>query len=438
MNFLIYAASFSSLIFVPLLCRDLGATPWEIGLIGTVYGAAYWVSSLYFGWRSDVCGRVGFIRLGIICGTVAFTGQLLARDLVTLAVWRGLVGLALGMATAALVALVYETGGHMGTFGSYGSLGWVAGAVAGALLQDYRRLFLLSALLSGLALIFSAGLREAESGARRPVPRPGEVMKRQARVYAAVFLRHLGAGGVWVLLPLYFAELGASPTWIGILWALNFAGQVPGMRLAERFDAQRIFRFGLLGSAAVFVAYALARNHMQLIPAQGLLAAAWSGLYVGALLLVLRAGVERGTASGGLVATLNLCEAVGPLWGGAVAEIWSYRAVMGVAAGLSLAGFLVYVLPRSAFRDQAVPADGATERNIAGPELPEGRSGLIHACGKAPELPRVKVEVEDESRRGIRTEAVPGEDGKRLRTGPRCHGGARGAAHEHPYGRGAR
>jgi MFS family permease len=357
LNLLVYAASFSSYIFVPLLCRDLGATPWEVGLIGTVHGAAYLASSLYFGWRSDVRGRVGFIRLGLICGTVAFAGQLLARDLLTLALWRALVGFALGMVAAVLVAYVYETGGHMGAFGSYGSLGWVAGAVAGALLQDYRRLFLLSAVLSALALCFSAGLREGEHRNRQPVPGPVEVLRRQARVYAAVFLRHVGAGGVWVLLPLYFAELGASPAWIGILWALNFAGQVPGMRLAERFDAERIFRFGLLGSAAVFVAYALAGNHMQLIPVQGLLAASWSGLYVGALLLVLRAGVERGTASGGLVATLNLCEAVGPLWGGAVAEIWSYRAVLGVAAGLSLAGFLVYALPRSASGDQLVPTE---------------------------------------------------------------------------------
>lgn len=353
LNFLIYAANFSSLIFVPLLSRDLGANPWEVGLVGTVYGATYWISSLYFGWRSDVRGRVRFIRLGLICGAVAFTGQLLARDLVTLAVWRGLVGFALGMATAALVALVYETGGQMGIFSSYGSLGWVAGALAGALLQDYRRLFLLSALLSGLALVFSAGLREPESGAGRPVPRLGEVLRRQAHVYAAVFLRHVGAGGVWVLLPLYFAELGASRAWIGILWALNFAGQVPAMRLAEHFNAERIFRFGLLGSFLVFLGYALAGNYVQLIPVQGLLAVAWSCLYVGALLLVLRAGVERGTASGGLVATLNLCEAVGPLWGGAVAQVWSYRAVMGLAAGLSLAGLAVYAVRRSSSRVRA-------------------------------------------------------------------------------------
>ncbi|MBC7106768.1 MAG: MFS transporter [Firmicutes bacterium] len=390
LNFLIYAASFSSLIFVPVLCRDLGASPWGIGVIGAVYGAAYWISSLYFGWRSDVSGRVGFIRLGIICGTVAFTGQLFAGDLVSLAVWRGLVGLALGMTTAALVALAYETGIPMGTFSSYGSLGWVAGAAAGAVLQDYRRLFLLSAFLGGLALILSAGLREAAPASRRPPPRPGEVMKRQARVYAAVFLRHLGAGGVWVLLPLYFAELGASAAWIGVLWALNFAGQVPGMRLAGRFDAARAFRFGLIGSSAVFAGYALARDYTQLIPAQALLAAAWSGLYVGALLLVLRAGEERGTAGGGLVAILNLCEAVGPLWGGAVAEVWGYRTVMGAAAALCLAGYLAYVVPRPVFRGRSASAGGAGQERVTGGKPPAGRPGREPALAAKSLRPRSK------------------------------------------------
>jgi predicted MFS family arabinose efflux permease len=46
---------------------------------------------------------------------------------------------------------------------------------------------------------------------------------------------------------------------------------------------------------------------------------AWSCLYVGALLIVLRGGKEKGTAGGIFQSTLNLCNAIGPIIGGLIA-----------------------------------------------------------------------------------------------------------------------
>ena len=69
-----------------------------------------------------------------------------------------------------------------------------------------------------------------------------------------------------------------------------------------------------------------------------LLGVAWSCLYVGALVIVLQSGEERGTAGGIFQATLNLCNAIGPLLGGLIAQYWGYRGVMFFAAGLGVAG----------------------------------------------------------------------------------------------------
>jgi len=168
-------------------------------------------------------------------------------------------------------------------------------------------------------------------------------MRRDYRVYLAVFLRHLGATAVWIILPLYLAFLGMDRFWIGLLWGVNFAVQFVVMRFVERFSEYKTFTFGQLLSVLVFAAYAFVSGHICLIAVQVLLGVAWSCLYVGALLIVLRGGEEKGTASGIFQSTLNLCNAIGPLLGGLIAQGWGYRGVLFFAAALGAAGMLVAV-----------------------------------------------------------------------------------------------
>ncbi|MHB1421283.1 MAG: MFS transporter, partial [Bacillota bacterium] len=169
------------------------------------------------------------------------------------------------------------------------------------------------------------------------------IIRRGFPIYLAVFLRHLGAAAVWIILPLYFISLGLDKTWIGLLWGVNFAVQFVVMRYLERFNPHRVFAFGQIVSILVFVAFALVRHPWLFILVEALLGVAWSCLYVGGLLLVLRAGEERGTASGMFQATLNLCGAVGPFLGGLIAQGWGYRGAMFFAAALGVAGMMVAI-----------------------------------------------------------------------------------------------
>lgn len=355
-NFLLSFAVQGSLIFIPLLGAQLGGSDFQVGLIGSAYGGAFLVSSLVSGWKSDKSGRVNFVRWGLLISCLTFAAQLLSFNLWLLMALRALVGFSLGITTAASIAYAFEAGADMGKFSSYGSLGWIFGSLTAAVLGDIHLLFVVSSAVCFLAFVLALSYRE--NPAARPSGQPSlwQVVRRNHRVYTAVFLRHLGATAVWIILPLYFASLGLDKFWIGLLWGINFAVQFVVMRGLEKFSEYKTFAFGQLLSIFVFVAYAFVTNLWPLIAAQALLGVAWSCLYVGALLIVLKSGEERGTAGGIFQSTLNFCHAVGPLLGGFFAQMWGYRGVMLLAAALGVAGMLVAV-------PQAVPAErGGTSR----------------------------------------------------------------------------
>ena len=342
-NFFLSFAAMGSFIFIPLLGAQLGASDFEIGLVGAAYGIAFLFSSLFSGWKSDHLGRLLFVRWGLLISSAAFAVQLLAHSVVVLITVRALVGFSLGIATAAIIAYAFESGANMGKYSSYGSLGWIFGAVASALVGDIKLLFWLSFLFCLLAFFLSLSFQKAPTHHFSKPPNLWHVIRRDYRVYLAVFLRHLGASAVWVIFPLYLVSIGMDNFWIGLLWGINFAVQFVVMRQLERFSEFTMFFYGQLISLFVFTAYIFVTGRIYLIIVQVLMGVAWSCLYVGALLIVLRSGKEKGTAGGIFQSTLNLCNAIGPLLGGIIAQEWGYRGVMFFAAALCLGGMFVAI-----------------------------------------------------------------------------------------------
>lgn len=338
----------SSFIFVPLLGSELGASDLEVGVIGSVYGLAFLISSLISGWKSDHLGRLVFVRWGLLISSIAFAAQLLAHSVPALIIARGAVGLALGIAVAAMITYAFECGANMGKYSSYGSLGWIFGAAASALVGKIEILFWLSGLFCLAAFFISLGFRHAPSYKFQRPPNLLSVVRRDYRVYLAVFLRHLGASAVWVIFPLYLVSIGLDNFWIGTLWGINYGMQFLVMRQLERFSEFKTFFWGQVLSIVVFTSYAFLTSKPALVVSQVILGVAWSCLYVGALLIVLRGGKEKGTAGGIFQSTLNLCNAVGPIVGGLIAELWGYRGVMLFAAGLCVVGMFVTVKKREA------------------------------------------------------------------------------------------
>src|SRR5512137_2083416 len=251
----------SSSIFLPLYADRRGASRFQVGVIGSSYGIAYFVSSFIFGRQSDRRGRLVFVRLGLALGAAAYVLQMAAIDPVTLLTIRAGVGFCLGISSAAIMAYVYEAEGQVGRFAAYGSLGWLFGCVAAAVAAaitgatessaTYYALFAVSGAASALAFLLSFTLKE-EEGRRVSVPFfPLSLIRDNGRVYIPFFLRCLGSSAVWAVFPLFLVQIGASKLWVAILDAINMGLQFVFMRYVERFSSTRVRAVGLVTSVIV-------------------------------------------------------------------------------------------------------------------------------------------------------------------------------------------
>ncbi|HEY49680.1 MAG TPA: MFS transporter [Dehalococcoidia bacterium] len=339
-NFLFFFSIGSSIVFMPLYAEELGASNFMVGLIRSSYGAAFLISAFIFGRLSDLHGRLLFIKCGLGLAAGAYLLQIVAPNPIILLAVRALVGFCLGMSISAIMAYVHESGSRIGSAAAYGSLGWAVSSIVAAVFEEYNTLFIASAVAVVLALFVSFTLREERQTHIDVAFFPLNVIWANHKIYLPFLLRHMGATAIWAIFPLFLADMGASKSWIAIIWGINLGGQFVAMQIVQRYNPARMFTIGLIISIGVFTVYALASHYLQLVPVQICLAISWSCLYIGALNFLLRKNVERGTAVGLLYSANHLGNSIGPFLGGAISQLWGFGAVMYCAAGLSSAGLL--------------------------------------------------------------------------------------------------
>jgi len=330
-----------TVVYIPLLARDMGASKSQIGLlVGTVQAAAL-VSNLLFGRWADFGDRKKFVVVGVLATGLAVAAHVLARGLPGLFAVRAATGFCMGMFPAALVAYYYDQTQKLGRFTGFGSLGWGIGAVAsGAVAASW--LFPLAAVILGLtALVAIAGLRSQHVRLDQPFL-DTRVIRHNWHLYLSFYLRHTGAFSIWAIFPLFLADLGASRFWVGFVFALNPFSQVVFMNLLERFNSRLLVQAGLSVSVVVFAAYALASSYWWVIPIQVALALSWGLLYLGAMKRLMERNPERSTAAGTFQSMFGLSAVSGALLTGATGA-FGYAAVMLVAAALALAGAVIFL-----------------------------------------------------------------------------------------------
>jgi MFS family permease len=339
-NLLSNCAVETSNVFIALYAKDLGSSNFQVGLIAAISGVSFLVSSLLFGRLSDSYGRMAFIRVGLGLTAVSYLSQIVANSPLTLLVARSLVGFGLGINSSVIMAYTYENQKQIGSFISYGALGWLIGAVTASVVKNYTALFIISASVAFIAFLISFLLKEKVITRIRTAIFPVSLIKADYRIYLALFLRQLGGNAIWAIWPLYQAGIGATKTWIAMVEVTNMVGQIIFMRLVEKFRPSHMFRVGLLISAAVFIGYGFANRYWQLIPIQLVLSFAYSSMFIGALSYLLRHHPEYGTTSGLMNSTNAVSGVFGPFLGGAISETWGYPSLMYVSACITLLGFL--------------------------------------------------------------------------------------------------
>ncbi len=343
-QFLSNSALFASMIFIPILAKELSASDFEVGLIVSSYGFALFLSNYIFGRYSDVHGKKIFLISGLYLSGAACLVQILSDSVISLAISRIIVGFCAGIYPSALLAKAYIIKQErIGKFTSFGSFGWSFGILIAGILSVYWQIFLFSSFMFFIAFLFSLFISYKDD-VKIPVPRfPKDVIKRSAPAYVVMLIRHTGAMSLWAIFPLYLNEdLGGSLFHISILYSLNPLGQFFIMQLIDRFKSTKLIAWGLVISIISFIGMAIVTKFWLMIIPWVILSLAWGFLYVGSLKFVMERNKEKATSTGILNSTMHISGIIGAFLGGIIAFNFGRVANIYTAAILSSVALVLF------------------------------------------------------------------------------------------------
>ncbi|RKQ83645.1 MFS transporter [Brockia lithotrophica] len=366
------AVGFSQLIpFLPLfLASDLGLrnSPHLHFWSGAIYSVSFFSSFLMapvWGALADRMGRkLMVLRSGF---GMAVTNTLMAfvHTPGELFVLRFLNGFISGIVPASVSLMAVSAprervGWALGVLQSGSVAGTIVGPALGGLLAEhfgYRTLFLLTGAslfaVSLLALFGVSDVRTPPPPAREKGGRAGSILLRPDLVvlFLTNFLVQFAFVAIYPLLSLFVAELvgsdfGAS-FWAGVVMGLTalanmVAAPVLG-RATDRLGARRVLVGSLVLAAMALFPHAFVRGVASLLALRVVLGVALGGISP-SLNAVLRLRAPEGFESrtfGYATSAANLGNFLGPLFGGAVADVSSLRTVFPLSAALLLANAFV-------------------------------------------------------------------------------------------------
>lgn len=333
----------STALVVPLIASGF-ASLFEIGIIGAAYGLANFVSYFLFGRLSDTKGRRRpFIIAGLACASCAALLHVFMHDVASAILFRALLGFSVGIYYFPMIAYIAAAQSYkkkMGVFLGLGSLGWSLGTFLSGASGAGQFSFIISCVLFAIGFLISLSLPPIRHKELH-VPRfPAKLIRKNLGVYLSFLVRHSGAQSVWIIFPLFLLSIGASPFFIGVIYALNTFGQFfimnwLGAKLEGR-DERRFMEIGYILSACVFILYFFAQNPYQILPIQLILATGWSFVWLGSMINLSSRNEEKATSTGILGSMNGLAQAIGPFLGGAIAQLLGFHAVFVFAAIMCL------------------------------------------------------------------------------------------------------
>lgn len=342
-QFFTNSAVMMSILFIPILADNLGASGTEIGMIGAVYGASLFISTYIFSRASDILSPKLLLYTGFSSATLTFFLQALAYDAFSLGVIRTLAGFSAGIYPAALLLYVYRLKHSIENFISFMPLGWAAGFLAAGIIAVYWQIFVISSLLFMVSFLIALTLPNIQANTKKRDDYFSiHVLKRNWYIYLAFFLRQMGANNVWIIFPLYLRSLGADELWIGIIYTLNPLLQFFIMRRLDRYNNITLIHAGYMISTIAFMAFLPLTAHYHALIGMVLIAFSFSCLFVGSTNELLENNEDKGTSAGLLNSTLSLSTVAGSLIGGSVLEHYNYHVVIAIGAFFAFLGYVVF------------------------------------------------------------------------------------------------
>jgi hypothetical protein len=338
--------------FLSYVLADLAWTPREIGYATAALTTGAVITAPLWG-RLDDAWRGGAARLGLVATSVTAVGLVLA--LAGSSRWFTWAAVALfGAASGSLEALLTtralrEAGAatRLGAIRAAGSVGWIVGLGAGALLLTVTHQPVLVFLIAAAAAM-SAPRRRGGNGSMGGRPRAQFPVRAVLGVLSITFPVPLCmAVLVFFTAGWAYTDLGAGPLLAVGPLALAAALELPALVLTDRLrravSSETLAALAFPPLAAAALALALVPGQLTLFAVQPLVALSFALWFVAQSRLV----AER-SPSGALASAQTLVSAIGrgaagPLAGiagGAIAAAGGYRSLFFTMAALCALGGL--------------------------------------------------------------------------------------------------
>jgi DHA1 family multidrug resistance protein-like MFS transporter len=352
------SAIMMSILFIPLLAQELGASGSQIGIIVAVYGASFFISTYIFSRVADSLPPKRLLYAGFLSSTATFFLQIFAFDPCSLGVIRALTGFSIGIYPAVMILYVINSRQSIGKFSSYMPLGWALGNMTVFIVAAYwevfaadkvsgtgdlyRDIFALASLFFAVSFLIALklpdiGVKSKKKGDYFSIA----VLKKNWDIYFGFFLRQIGANSVWVIFPLYLVRLDANKYEVALVYMINPVMQFFIMRKLDKYDTIPLIHAGDLFSAIAFLALIPLTIYYQAIAGMILIAVSYSCLYVGSTAFLIKNNKDKGTAAGLLNSSIALASILGAILGGVILEHFGFRAVMVSGAFFAVLGYIV-------------------------------------------------------------------------------------------------
>jgi len=370
---------------IPLYSQSLGATGLMIGVIIAGYSISKALVMPLIGTFSDKRGRRFFLILGLACYTLLSLAYVVATNAYALALVRIVHGVAGGMVLPVARAYIGDITpvGQESRWQGYFNTVWFGGMgfgpVMGGFLTDFfggmNAAFFGMGLFSLIACI-AVVIFLPETLEHKNKKRPKVSYRAMARsgVFKGVFsikvLESIGRRGFFSFLPIFAAGVvGLSTTQIGILLTtdviISAALQAPAGRLADMVNKRTMVIMASTIGAAYMAMTVFALNFWLLfsvVIVAGLRASLTSGGTAG---LMVEEGRKYGMATTMAMFSMavSIGEGLGPLWGGAIVDLFGITGNFYAAAGMMLVAggiFAWFTRTKKARAEtiSATPADG--------------------------------------------------------------------------------
>ena len=270
----------------PLYISSLGASMMELGYMFAISNAIAALMNTLGGLASDRYGRRKINAIGTFLGVFPPLFYVFANSWVDLIPWVIVAGLATGLYMPIRWTIIADSTSHQKRAMAYSwmniafLLGSTVAPFLGGLIADAFGIhtpFSIYFALMSLCFVFSLLLQET----RRPSSQqPIQIADRAGNrnflslllIISALNVTQAAGIGIYGPITPEFAEqrFSASYTDVGILYAVGFGlssmvVQIPGGKLAARYDRKKIMLLTVVASAPFFGLFALSRSFLECI-----------------------------------------------------------------------------------------------------------------------------------------------------------------------------